>query len=279
MRRSGRGLVVALAVVGGCALAGCGSGRSSVEATAPAQRYQVDATVLDAGTGPELCAGGVMTSNPPQCSGPPVAGWDWATIDHDSVGGVQWGEFGLVGTWDGTTFTVLEPPTAPSPSGSSGGGDDFSPPCPAPEGGWPAAATTLEQYEAFMAAAQAPSDFAAIWTDARTRPADPGRDVYTVAYTGDLDAHRAALEAIWPGPLCVVEFPRTLRELQSIQGELGDRAQAGDLGVYVLSSGIDELHGRVAVDVLVADPAIVSEIDARYGAGVVELRPRFRPVP
>ena len=39
------------------------------------------ATVIDAGSGAELCLGGVDESLPPQCDGPPLVGWDWA--DHD----------------------------------------------------------------------------------------------------------------------------------------------------------------------------------------------------
>ncbi len=87
-------------------------------------------TVMDTGT-PELCLGGVMDSYPPQCSGPAIAGWDWA--DHGGMferqGKVRWGSFAVTGTFDGETFTyesavpaalydamVQEPPAYPVPA-------------------------------------------------------------------------------------------------------------------------------------------------------------------
>lgn len=64
------------------------------------------ATVMDTGT-PELCLGAVAESYPPQCTGPVIAGWDWA--DHNRMfereGKVTWGTFAVTGQWDGETFT------------------------------------------------------------------------------------------------------------------------------------------------------------------------------
>jgi hypothetical protein len=42
--------------------------------------------------------------------------------------------------------------------------------------------------------------------------------------------------------------------------------------------GIDEMHGKVSTDVLVADPAVVAALDERYGTGAVELRPVLQPI-
>lgn len=127
-------------------LAACGAGDGTSTATDPAgdgpaaptsvpaapglvhTRYL--ATVMDTGS-PELCVGAVAESWPPQCSGPPIAGWDWA--DHDGMfeqeGDVRWGTFAVTGRWDGETFTyesaipgplydpmVEEPPTYPTPA-------------------------------------------------------------------------------------------------------------------------------------------------------------------
>lgn len=93
-------------------------------------------TVMDTGgdTGsPELCLGAVAESYPPQCSGPPIAGWSWK--DQEGVfersGDVRWGLFSLTGSWDGETFTVesaipgaLYDPAAPvdepTPTGDGG---------------------------------------------------------------------------------------------------------------------------------------------------------------
>jgi hypothetical protein len=88
------------------------------------------ATVMDTGS-PELCLGAIAESYPPQCTGPALAGWDWA--DHDQMferqGTSTWGSFAVTGQWDGETFTyesavpaalydpmVQEPPTYPDPA-------------------------------------------------------------------------------------------------------------------------------------------------------------------
>lgn len=69
-------------------------------------------TVLQVdGEDPVLCLGGVMESYPPQCEGPVVEGWDWNPIEiKESSGGVTWGTFAVVGSWDGEVFTLAEPP-------------------------------------------------------------------------------------------------------------------------------------------------------------------------
>lgn len=86
--------------------------------------------VMDTGS-PELCLGPVAESWPPQCGGPPIAGWDWADHNdmYESQGATRWGSFAVTGEWDGTTFTyesavpgalydvrAEEPPTYPTPS-------------------------------------------------------------------------------------------------------------------------------------------------------------------
>jgi hypothetical protein len=67
------------------------------------------ATVMDTGS-VELCLGPIAESYPPQCGGPPITNWDWA--DHKGMfeqqGEVRWGTFAVTGTWDGTSFTLVE---------------------------------------------------------------------------------------------------------------------------------------------------------------------------
>ena len=87
------------------------------------------ATVIDTGS-PELCVGPVAESYPPQCRGIPLRGWDWA--DHrgafETSGGVRWGQFQIVGTFDGATMTVTrataeavyDPADELGPSGDAG---------------------------------------------------------------------------------------------------------------------------------------------------------------
>ena len=64
-------------------------------------------TVMDTGD-PVLCLGAVAESYPPQCSGPPIAGWSWKDQQgaFEKSGDIRWGLFSLQGTWDGRTFTV-----------------------------------------------------------------------------------------------------------------------------------------------------------------------------
>ncbi|WP_205471528.1 hypothetical protein [Nocardioides sp. SYSU D00038] len=67
-------------------------------------------TVMDTGT-PELCLGAVAESYPPQCGGPAITNWDWATHGQEAFeqqGDVRWGDYALTGTWDGTAFTVTD---------------------------------------------------------------------------------------------------------------------------------------------------------------------------
>lgn len=68
-------------------------------------------TVMDVGGTVELCLGAVAESYPPQCSGIPVAGWSWDGVEgSDSSGDVRWGAYALQGRYDGSTFTLTQPP-------------------------------------------------------------------------------------------------------------------------------------------------------------------------
>ncbi len=148
-------ITVVLLLLAGC---GTGSGGSAPQSGRPSSpmptavpaapgevRTRGVVTVLDDGR-PELCLGPVAESWPPQCSGPPVLGWDWKQErlrlgqpgeapgqQHERAGAVRWGQYALTGRWDGTAFTVTasvpaalyeesaEPtpgPTADSPASS-----------------------------------------------------------------------------------------------------------------------------------------------------------------
>ena len=69
-------------------------------------------TVLQVGEdAPQLCLGAVAESYPPQCSGSPIVGWDWAAVEQEeSASGVTWGTYAVQGIWDGSTLTVTEQP-------------------------------------------------------------------------------------------------------------------------------------------------------------------------
>ena len=72
-------------------------------------------TVLEADSGPNagvpmLCFM-VLTSLPPQCGGPQVLGWDWSSVEHETLNGVRWTpDLALRVTYDAAagTLTPLE---------------------------------------------------------------------------------------------------------------------------------------------------------------------------
>ena len=83
--------------------------------TVPAVLYEGSGMVLESPDhGPELCLGGAEDSLPPQCEGTELVGWDWGTVDdEESTRGTTWGQYRVVGTWDGSRLTVAEPPGPP----------------------------------------------------------------------------------------------------------------------------------------------------------------------
>jgi len=262
-----------------------GNGNASSSSSAP-QKYAIDATVLESAEhGPELCAGPVAASLPPLCGGPPIPGWDWnAVAKKTTAQTTTWGEYHLVGTYDGTTFTLTEPASefqqsAPVPL------PDFWTPCAAPAGGWSVvdpAKISLDDYTAFTTEAPSPPDYAGMWVDASTNvnglAGVPINQVYTVAYTGDLDRHRSELAAIWGGPVCVIQRSRTEASLRAITDELfGDFGRS--IGLQVLSSGNNDLRNTVMCTAMVSTPALQQKLDERFGTGVVELTGALQPVP
>ena len=58
-------------------------------------------TVLEQEGGAILCVGPVAESAPPQCAGPELIGWDWASFEHEQTGGVRWVQgVAIEGTYD-----------------------------------------------------------------------------------------------------------------------------------------------------------------------------------
>ncbi|MEV6035104.1 hypothetical protein AB0L65_28380 [Nonomuraea sp. NPDC052116] len=254
------------------ALAGC-----SASEAAPPPRYEAGGTVLEGGGhGPQLCLT-VMTSLPPQCSGLDVVGWDWSKVDHESQGGVKWGEYHVVGTWDGTRLTLTEPPGAPQKAAPARK-EDFTSPCPAPEGGWrpvdPAKATQ-QALDKAMARAGTVEEFAGAWLDqsymdglpAESPEAnDPLRLVLNLKFTGDLSGREAWVREVWGGALCVSGAARSESELQAIQQEV-----EAELGDRLVSASSSVLRNQVEAQVWVATDEQRRDLDAKHGAGAVVL--------
>jgi len=136
MRAAAATAATVAVIVAGCA-GTSGVGPSTSDAPWPPKRASLPAEatghgmVIDDGSGPRMCLGMIMDSYPPQCEGPAIIGWDWASVDgEESAVGVTWGEYRIRGVWDGDVFTIDRPPvvapltaathdpSAPQPSAS-----------------------------------------------------------------------------------------------------------------------------------------------------------------
>lgn len=245
-------------------------------------RYEADGTVLESPDhGAELCLGGIAESYPPQCSGLQILDWDWSEVEgEESASGTTWGTFHVVGTYDGTAFTVLEVGAYEPPASAS---VDFTAPCPEPAGGWVAvelARATDADLRTVMHAAESEPDSAGFWIDYVDEPSERTPDggvIAIAAFTGDLEGHEAELRGLWGGPLCVTRHERTQAELNRIQEELGGTVGAS-LGLQVTWSSGSVVDNRVEVGVVVAGEEVVAAVEDRYGAGAVLLVPALEPV-
>ena len=253
--------------------------------TGPVVRYEVDATVLQsAAHGPELCVQ-VYQSNPPLCDGTPIAGWDWTKVTgQESTNGTTWGGYHLVGTYNAKTFTLTEPATAPHPPPAPPL-PSYKTPCPTPPGGWVVddrSHFSLNDYVAFEAAAGGQPDSAGLWIDSST-PVNghvnlAPEQVITVAFTGNLDEHRAQLRKIWGGPFCVVQRTHSTAELDAIIRSLEGPA-GHQLDLQVTGGGTDVVNDNIQLQVMVATQAEQQAVDERYGAGIVHLTGLLTPLP
>jgi len=249
------------------------------------QRYEVTATVLQRGDGPPmLCLGGIALSLPPQCGTMPITNWDWSRVEGERhVADVTWGEFHEVGTYDGSSFTLLDVgPPQPQPNDP---GDAIMIPCAEPDGGWTAADPSRTSRSDLMAAghaAAAEPDSAGWWIKYLVPPTENGLTgpndlVMNAAFTGDVERHRQDLSRLWGGPLCVVRYDRTESDLRGIQRELTNTGP-DEYGFTLLFSESDIVRNRVEIGVVVADDSLREAIDAHYGSGTVLLVPALRPV-
>lgn len=259
------------------------TGSSDLAKSSEPGLYQGTGLVLDTPEGdPEFCLGGATASLPPQCAGIPIVGWDWSDVDgEESAAGTTWGDFNLVGGYDGDVFTVHEagPPKEPE----SGDADRIGTPCPEPAGGWvaadPARASQEDVVDAQREASREP-DFAGLWVDYYNEPPggpteeDPGDIILNVAFTGDLERHEQELRELWGGPLCVTHHDHTLRELQKMQNTF----PADEFELETLWSSLDVVAGVVEIGVVVIDEETRQRIDERYGEGVVQVEARLKPV-
>lgn len=244
----------------------------------PRGQVTAEGTVLDAGR-PELCLGAVAESLPPQCSGIPLEGWDWASLDatfYDTAGGTRWGSFAVWGTYDGSTFTVqrAEPPVMETGDPPD---DQFASPCE-PEGEWDRPDPTKAgqaDLEAAFALASALDGYAASWLSQgnvlEELPDGPeaAGGVVNVLVTGEPEPAERRLREVWGGPLCVDRAEHTEAELQEIQRELEELP-----GLLTGSAFRDKVFATVVWD----DGSLQRWADAAYGAGLVRVESELRTV-
>lgn len=274
-------------------LAGCGQAapRAAEPPSGPVLVRGIG-TVLDDGDGPELCLGPVMTSLPPRCGGPRLVGWDWSSVEFEQRAGTRWTgpEYVVTGTYDGSTFTLAEPPVSieeydgPRSARSYEGDDTLATPCPEPAGGWrpvDLATTNDRTLQQVGRVALSLDGYADLWWDQSVNPAhadpdadpgamnDPTKLVVNVRVVGDPDTAEATLRKVWGGALCVTRAERTEADLRRIQDEV-----ARTPGMMTASSGRDVVELDVAYD----DGSLQRRFDERYGAGVVRVYSAIFPV-
>lgn len=298
----GRGIVLVLLL--GATLTSCGDAESSdaapdVPAASPTAMLPAQgpvravATVLDEGNGPMLCLGGVLTSLPPQCSGPAVAQWSWDEHPHESADGVSWGEYTMVGDWDGTTFTSTEVrESTPEDWPNEDVEAMFATRCPEPEGGWvpvDPATTTAKALSAAHHVAEKLPDYAISWGDQSINPVwpetreddppslevqqamnDPRYTVLNVGVTDDVARAEAAVRAVYGGALCVTEFANTHDRLRQVADQLADLPGA-------LGRGYGSISNTVEISVVHDDGSIQAWVDEEFGEGVVTVTSALVP--
>src|SRR5207247_5895387 len=127
--------------------------------------------------------------------------------------GVTWGEYRLVGTYDGSSFTVLE--VGPRTSSEGDAPEVTNVPCPKPDGGWvaidPTRTAEADMQSANRLATNQP-DAAGFWIKILTPGADteshrPNDIVVIAAFTSGLEKPRQGLAALRRGAVGWVERP------------------------------------------------------------------------
>lgn len=259
--------------------------KSDVEPAPPTStpgRYEASGTVLDKqGVGPQLCLGAVATSLPPQCGGIPLDGWDWAKVEGEQTAGdTTWGEYRVVGSYDGKRMTASEPPGPPQyPQDSF----TFDPACPEPAGGWPRPdpkKSGQADLDRANQAAQKMPGYAGLWLydlkPGQGEQQDPKNLVLNVTFTGELAAREAELRKLWGGALCVAQQKHSEVELARLRAQA--EANIRELGMEMLDSSTDVVRGTIRVTVTTATAEQLAKLKERFGDTLV-VSARMRPLP
>ncbi len=209
-----------------------------------ASRVEFHTMVIDEGEGPTLCAGIVLDSLPPQCSGPVATGLDmdgWS----EETNGVRWGERSVLVTWppiDGKVQVLGQSEITPFNLES-------------PTEGLPAVCEGIE----LRAGAGPVNDYARSIGSSNGGLYVSNDGTLVLQVVGDPVPHREALAEL--GGACVIEVGRSENELLSIQNAVHPllRDIPELFGTYSSSTGAG---GRVDLYLPVADRAVAQVIAA-----------------
>lgn len=209
---------------------------------------------------PVLCLAPYIETYPPQCDGPLLLGLDWEEMPpYSQSQDIRWGEAQVVGTFDGATFTLTQPPGAPvlpvEPDGGNGA-DPLTMICDSPYAD--GVATGLDPLSAEAEAAQAAAialleeseDYASSFTS-------DGSTVLNVLLVEDADvaATTQELRSVWPGGLCVEA--RQLPPRDAVYRAMDTMARANLPGVFSWTASPE---GGIEVVVLRADEDMIIRI-------------------
>jgi hypothetical protein len=259
-----------LALVGACTDDG-----TKVDTGSPSDRSQVyegDLTVLESPDhGPELCDA-VADSLPPQCGGLPVSGWDWSAVDAESANGTTWGSYHVVGTFDGETFTLTEPPREPQPGGYEE--PDFSPGCDEPTVIDPGHGQAEWDEMSSLSADGIPGTVGA-WISRPEAGGDGTFSASVVVEPGRAEDATTFIRQAYGGPLCVIERDLHRADIERIQQELHDDEAVA--AIHSTGSSYDLIRGVFEVYVWVDDDAARDYARDRWG-DVVRLEGILQPV-
>jgi hypothetical protein len=215
---------------------------------------------------------------------------DWADVPWvEEAQGVRWAKMRLVGTFDGTRFTLIGNPEPVRYRGEEEP-SDTTPPCPEPGEGWvivdPA---TAENEAAAVEYARAQPSFLGNWTH-RLPSGSAAYSVKVFTFAERADEHRSRLREIYGGPLCVAGTPYSYLELDAIRREVREvlvTDEARDAGIYAMATdgsgryaGVDTVDVRkvrVEVRVFAAEPRAQEWLDARFGEGIVAIFSQLQP--
>jgi hypothetical protein len=254
-----RNLVVAIVLAAGAGCGGVGSSDGPVE-------YEGTGLVLeDAGHGPELClGGGVLASDPVQCRGLTLVGWDWEALDWDDEHkGTRTANAHVRGTLDGSRFTVTAPPRPPGRTVVQDFDSfDGSHLCKEPKGDASAGRSGWEE-----SGVTAHPQVVTAWASDPPRPEGNPVVANVIVRPGAAEEVTALLRRNYAGKLCMVErdLP-TMHELHEIQERLMDV-----LGQMVWSGAPNYRRGVVEALVTVADDEARRRVDEAFGPGKVKL--------